>query len=104
MAEEEKPKEKPHEVTIEGRDIIAVYPRLREKHLQVISTYRADELPTSHVTIDLYDLFKEKQEEVAKQIRLRKGDLWLKYRKIESNLIHKHIHARLIEKPERITI
>jgi len=104
MAKEEKPKEKPHEVTIEGRDIITVYPKLEEKHLQAIVTYRADELPTSHVTIDLYDLFKQKQEEASKQIRIRKGDLWEKYRKVEKELIHKHIHARLLEKPERITL
>jgi len=103
MAKEKK-EERKYKVEVVSRDIISVYPRLGEEHKQVIVVYREEKLPTSSITIDLFDLFKEKQFDAASQIEKREGPLWKEYRKVESKLLREDIERRLLRKPEIITI
>jgi len=105
MAEKrEKPEEREFRVEIVRRNFITVYPKLREKHWQVISIYREEALPTGSVTIDLYDLFKDKQEDAVRQIRARKGALFDAYLREEHKLLKADIEERLAERPEVVTI
>jgi len=104
MSEEEKEEEKKYKVEIIARDLISVYPKLKEEHKQVIVTYRYNELPTRAITIDLFEHFKEKQEEVAKAIEERKGDLWQKYLELEKKLIKEDIERAKAARPETYTL
>jgi len=105
MAEKkEKLEEREYKVEIVRRNFITVYPRLREKHWQVISVYREEALPTGSVTIDLYELFKDKQEDAVKQIRARKGPLFERYLREEAKFIRADIEERLAERPEVVTV
>jgi len=105
MTEEgEKPEGRKYKVEIVRRNFITVYPKLREKHWQVISVYREEALPTGSVTIDLYDLFKDKQEDAVRQIRARKGALFDAYLREERKLIKADIEERLAERPEVVTV
>jgi len=101
---EGKEEEEKEEVQIIGEDIITIYPRIAEPHRQVIITYRAKELPTRAITIDLFDLFKEAQEEAVKEIAKREGTLWERYKEHRAKRIKEDIERARVFKPERIIV
>jgi len=105
MAEKpKKPEEREYRVEVIGRHVMSIYPRLGEEHIHVISVYREEKLPTGSVTIDLYELFGDKQHEAAEQIRKRKGPLFDEFKREEAKLIKADRESRLAERPEVITV
>jgi len=100
----EKKKEEKFEVTILDRTFIEVFPRLRERHAQVLVTYTYADFPPRTVTIDLFDLFKEKQVIAEVQIKERKGPFWEKYKEAEAKALREDVKALILVKPEVITI
>jgi len=102
--EEKKKEEAKYAVDIISRDFISVYPKLREEHRQVLVTYETEELPPATVTIDLFNLFKEKQFEAEKQIKERKGPLAEEYFTVEKKKIREDIETRVAFVPERVVV
>jgi len=99
-AKEPEKREKIYEVTILDRTFISVYPKLAEEHRQSLVTYTTEELTPGTVTLDLFELFGERQKEAETQIKAREGDLWKKYLEEEKKAIRKDIEARIAIKPE----
>jgi len=100
---EEKEEEK-QQVEIVSRDIIDTYPKLRELHRQVAVTYRHELVGPRTVFIDLYELFKDKQDDAVAEITLRSGKLFEKYMQEERKRIKEDLERELGKKPETYTI
>ena len=103
-AKEEAKEEEKREVTILSRTFLTVYPRLREPHRLVHVAYMYNDYPPRVIEIDLWEHFKEKQEEAEKQIKKGEGDLAKKYFEIERKAIRKDLEELLKAKPEVITV
>jgi len=101
--EEVKEEVKPVEVEV-TRDFISVFPKIREEHRQVLVTYTYKDWPPATVTVDLFDLFKEKQKEAEEQILKREGDLYKAYLEVEAKTIRQDIKRREAIIPEVIKI
>jgi len=103
-AKEEKQEEERKEVTILNRAFMTVYPKLREPHKLVHVAYTYKDYPPRVVEIDLYEHFKDKQEEAEKQILKGEGDLAKKYFELERKAIKEDLEAMLKQKPETIEL
>lgn len=102
--EASKEKKEEYEVTILDRTFLSVFPRLREEHRQVLVTYTYEANPPWTVTLDLFEIFKEKQKDAEKEIRAKAGKLYEQYIQAEKEAIRKDIEQRLSFKPETIKV
>jgi len=92
--------ERKYQVEIISRSIVITYPKIRVPVRSVMVTYAAADLPPYSITILLDELFPNRTEEAAEQIKARKGPLWEEYLKVEKERIRKSIEERLPMKPE----
>lgn len=102
--EEQKEQQQGIRVTLLRRDFISIFPRVREEHRQVIVVFDAPDIGPTTVTIDLFDLFAEKQFEAEKQIIAKEGNLYKKYLEEEKKAMKAHIEALAKVVPEEVVL
>ena len=103
-AKEGAEEEEKRKVTILSRTFMTVYPRLREAHKLVHVAYMYEDYPPRVIEIDLFEHFKDKQDEVERQVLEGKGELAEKYFEIEREAIKKDLEEMLKQKPEVVEV